>query len=223
LTCANLFNVIALDAIGISATYTTKCAIPIMTVIIQAFQNRSSLPNNKAIATLPLIAIGIAMSNWNAPNFDASGFTFAMLSCVAQSMLNVCCKTAMQRTNLRGVDVQRNLVVIGLFLLSVKQCTVDKLIERRQQRQQRQLLQQQHPPSLLTMFMASSYHYEYSLSFAFLSNISSVTFAITDALRRLCIIVNGRIFFGGDDLTRANKAGIIIAVAGALLYALNVG
>jgi len=50
MTLANLGNVVALDRIGISLTYTTKCAIPIMTILLQVcLKGNSLLPPTKSL------------------------------------------------------------------------------------------------------------------------------------------------------------------------------
>lgn len=239
LTLANLCNVIALDKIGISLTYTTKCAIPIMTVFIQAIEDRKNLPSYSSILSLIPIAFGIALSNWNAPRFDAVGFIFAILSCTAQSFLNVSCKNAIMKTNLSGFAVQRNLVAIAFVVLGVKQFVFDNLadlIGRLYRRRGTTLLttkkknktenetdadKQPHPPALLTAYMVTCYHLEYCLSFVFLSRINSVTYSVCDAIRRLCIIISGRIFFGGAYLSNLNKFGVLLAIIGACFYAVK--
>lgn len=79
-----------------------------------------------------------------------------------------------------------------------------------------------HPPIPLSIFASASYHTEYLLSFVLISLISPLTYAVSDAVRRLAVILVGKTFFPKheDKFTRRNTAGMVMALAGALCYSL---
>ena len=82
---ANYMNSISLDRIGISLTYTSKCGIPLMTVVLTLLTGGfGDLPNALALASLIPIAVGIACASWNSPSFELFGFLAAMTSTLAQ-------------------------------------------------------------------------------------------------------------------------------------------
>ena len=55
----------------------------------------------------------------------------------------------------------------------------------------------------------------------YVSLTEPITYALCDAMRRLGIILSGKIMFGGEKLSTINKTGIGLAICGALLYAIN--
>ena len=65
-----------------------------------------------------------------------------------------------------------------------------------------------------------SYHVEYLLSFIFVTMVGPITYGTCDAIRRLGIILFGRLFFGGDPLSKTNQMGIALALMGALCYSI---
>ena len=227
------FHSFALDRIGISLTYTSKCAIPLITVLLTLFLDGSqALPNALALGTLVPIALGIAGASWNTPQFDGIGFGAALLSATAQSALNVTSKRVLSRTGATGILAQRTMVAVGwaitLVVNSVWVCHSGTPRPRRQRRQQRKTTPHRPPPVLhsppwpLTVAAVVAYHIEYVLSFLFVSLVAPVTYGACDAVRRLLIIVTGRILFPSDQQrwTRLNVSGILLALGGALGYSI---
>ena len=208
---------IALDRIGISLTYTSKCAIPLFTVILTILvDGMGALPNALTLAALVPIAIGIAAASWNSPTFELWGFLAAVASTTAQSALNVTSKRAIAKAGVAGPTAQRSMAAVGLAitlaanLLQVLRHSYDeKLAELRDR-----------PPFWLTAMAVLAYHVEYTLSFTFVKLVQPITYGTCDAIRRLCIIMAGRKFFGGGKMTKTNMAGIALALLGALAYSI---
>jgi len=217
---ANFSNAISLHRIGISLTYTSKCAIPLITVVLAlCMDGPKALPHGLALASLLPIAIGIGAASWHAPTFEPLGFAAAMLSATAQSALNVTSKRAMLKTGIRGASTQRVMVGVGLFIAAAvtaieifgskhKVSSTDPDDER------------EGEPIGLYVMAVTAYHIEYVLSFMFVKLVSPVTFGACDAVRRLSIILSGRAMFGGKPLTPVNIAGIALALLGALGYSI---
>jgi hypothetical protein len=68
---ANYANSIALNRIGISLTYTSKCAIPIFTVLVTwILDGAGALPSLPTLLSLIPIAAGIALASWDSPVFS---------------------------------------------------------------------------------------------------------------------------------------------------------
>lgn len=212
---ANYANSISLDRIGISLTYTSKCAIPLITVLLTVIlDGASSLPSVPVLLCLLPIALGIGAASWNAPTFETLGFTAAMISCTAQSALNVSSKKVMTKLGVGGSVAQRAMVAVGLIIasgLSLSQMASHNEAKRPSQKQ---------PPAWLAVMASIAYHVEYVLSFTFVSLVSPITYGACDAVRRLSIIITGRAMFGGEPFTRLNIAGIAMALVGALSYSI---
>lgn len=225
---ANLTNTISLNRIGISLTYTSKCAIPLLTVLITyLLDGRTSLPNLYAVLALLPIAGGIAAASWNAPTFEPYGFVTAILSATAQSALNISSKKAMLRTKTTGPAAQRAMVTIGSALSTVSMVTAllslpptRNVPTKTTTTDSVEKTSRVSPPAWLTVLAIISYHIEYSLSFHFIKMVHPVTLGACDALRRLGIILSGRFFFGGDPLTRLNAVGILVSLLGVTSYSI---
>jgi hypothetical protein len=217
---ANYANSISLDRIGISLTYTSKCAIPLMTVLLTILSGHA-LPNPLALLSLLPIALGIAAASWNSPTFEKYGFLAALTSTLAQSALNVSSKTAITKTGIRGPDAQRAMVAVGLVLALSSTSLVTLFSSRKDPVD---AMDEEHPPQpplWLGSAAVVAYHIEYVLSFMFVRLVAPITYGTCDAMRRLSIILSGRVMFGGAPLTRINLFGIGLALLGALSYSIT--
>lgn len=214
---ANYANSISLDRIGISLTYTSKCAIPLITVIMTlCLDGKRALPGRPTLLSLVPIALGIAAASWDSPTFETIGFAAAVISCTAQSALNVSSKHAMTRTGTVGPQAQRAMAAVGFaitFVFSGIQAMMNKPRDADSKRID--------PPAWLTAMAVISYHLEYVLSFMFIKLVAPVAYGACDAMRRLSIIVSGHAMFGGHPFTPLNISGIAMALVGALAYSIT--
>ena len=231
---ANFCNSISLDRIGISLTYTSKCGIPLITVLLTfLLDGANALPNPLALLSLLPIAVGIAAASWSAPSFELLGFLAAMLSTTAQSALNVSSKHAIAKTGVAGPEAQRVMVAIGLVItviLTAGQSLLKQLSQDHHPTTDATTKissstpsksASSHPPLWLSLMTVSAYHVEYVLSFMFVRLVQPITYGTCDAVRRLAIIMTGRAFFGGAKLTHVNMIGIGLALMGALSYSVT--
>jgi len=218
LTHSPLFSCsVALDRIGISLTYTSKCAIPLFTVILTILlDGTSGLPNLPSLISLIPIALGIAAASWNSPTFELWGFIAAVVSTTAQSALNVTSKRAITKAGVTGPTAQRSMVAVGLLITIV--VNLSQVVRHSSNEKLAKL--RDRPPFGLAALAVTAYHVEYILSFTFVKLVQPITYGTCDAIRRLCIILAGRRFFGGDKMTKTNIAGIALALLGALAYAI---
>eukprot|EP00558_Chaetoceros_sp_UNC1202_P002643 CAMPEP_0197246094 /NCGR_PEP_ID=MMETSP1429-20130617/10663_1 /TAXON_ID=49237 /ORGANISM="Chaetoceros sp., Strain UNC1202" /LENGTH=202 /DNA_ID=CAMNT_0042706697 /DNA_START=26 /DNA_END=634 /DNA_ORIENTATION=+ len=77
------------------------------------------------------------------------------------------------------------------------------------------------PPPTLSIAAAAAYHFEYVLTFLFLKLVNPISFGTCDAIRRLGIIIAGRVMFGGEPFSMVNYAGVALALLGALGYSIG--
>lgn len=210
---ANYANSIALSRIGISLTYTSKCGIPIFTVLLTLILDGArALPSIPTLLTLIPIAGGIAAASWESPTFEGIGFLFAMISTLSQTALNVTSKKAMARTGLTGDQAQRCMVAVGLIITLISMIVHHTRLDTPEEKE--------HPPTWLSAMACTAYHVEYVLSFMFVKLVAPITYGACDAVRRLSIICSGHYMFGHDRFTKTNLIGIATALLGALGYAI---
>mmetsp|Transcript_26000 Transcript_26000/g.38422 ORF Transcript_26000/g.38422 Transcript_26000/m.38422 type:complete len:343 (-) Transcript_26000:50-1078(-) len=227
---ANFTNSISLTRIGIPLTYTSKCGIPLITLLLTMLvEGRKALPSALTMVTLIPIALGIAAAAWDSPRFDTFGFLAAIMSCTAQSLLNVTSKRAISDTGVSGAQGQRAMVTVGfaitviytliISIFSTPTRKIDSSTSREQQQQGKRLgIPKIEVPVWLTAFAVTAYHVEYTLSFMFVKLVSPISFATSDAIRRLSIIISGHYMFGGTSFSRLNIFGVGLALSGALAY-----
>jgi hypothetical protein len=217
---ANFCNSISLNRIGIPLTYTSKCGIPLITVILTVLlDGTKALPNSLALLSLLPVALGIAAASWNSPTFETIGFLAAAMSATAQSALNVTSKRAMMKTGVTGAAAQRVMVAVG-FVIAI---TVTLLQPRPNKNSAKDngIIESAGPPTLLTLLAVTAYHMEYVFSFMFVRLVQPITYGTCDAIRRLCIIITGRLMFGGPPLKIYNILGVAMALLGALSYSVT--
>eukprot|EP00546_Thalassionema_frauenfeldii_P017150 CAMPEP_0178896122 /NCGR_PEP_ID=MMETSP0786-20121207/982_1 /TAXON_ID=186022 /ORGANISM="Thalassionema frauenfeldii, Strain CCMP 1798" /LENGTH=414 /DNA_ID=CAMNT_0020566459 /DNA_START=236 /DNA_END=1479 /DNA_ORIENTATION=+ len=226
---ANFTNAISLSKVGISLTSTSKCGIPLITVLLTLISDgREALPSALTITTLIPIAVGIGAAAWNSPTFDTFGFLAAMVSCTAQSLLNVTSKKAISKTGVSGAQAQRAMVTVSFAMTAIYSLVSSKfVIPKRKEDLPSSGNQQQakglgflriEVPALLTSLAVAAYHLEYNLSFMFVKLVAPITYGTCDAIRRLSTIVAGHIMFGETKFSRLNIFGIGLAMLGALAY-----
>ena len=216
---ANYSNSISLNRIGISLTYTSKCAIPLVTVLLTvAMDGIQALPSVKVLLTLLPIAVGIATASWNHPTFEAIGFIAAIISCIAQSALNVSCKKAMIKVGASGLAAQRAMVAMG-FMIALVYMSIQMAASSASNATGSSTLDPL-PPVGVTIAAVLAYHMEYALSFSFVQMIAPVSYSACDAVRRLGIIIAGHCMFGGPPFTVLNILGIGFALLGGLGFSI---
>jgi solute carrier family 35 protein E1 len=233
---ANYCNSIALSRIGISLTYTSKCAIPLITVIFSyLLDGYSALPSLRTLLTLIPIAGGIAMASWNSPTFETLGFLAAMASTISQTALNVTSKRVMGKTGVTGLEAQRAMASCAFLISFIMLLWTNsyQYIKRSSTTTTDHLKNNQFvdvnskpiittteelPPIHLFLGAICSYHMEYVLSFMFVRLVQPITYGTCDAIRRLCLIISGRVMFGGEAFSKLNITGIGVAILGALAY-----
>ena len=232
---ANYANSISLDRIGISLTYTSKCGIPLITVLLTLLlDGPAALPSTLTLMTLIPIAMGIAAASWAHPTFEPIGFAAAMLSCVAQAALNISSKKVMTASGITGADAQRAMVCVALLITlsmsvvnHIRHVSKDPALEGEKAKMVEMTMDHttkkvpKDPPAWLAWFAVVSYHVEYILSFMFVKLVEPITYGTCDAIRRLAIIVSGHKMFGGEPFSKLNLAGIGMSLLGALAFALS--
>ena len=225
---ANYSNSIALDRIGISLTYTSKCIIPLITVLLSlSVDGLKALPCLPALLMLLPIATGVALTSWSSPTFEKKGFIAAMLSSTAQAALNVSSKRALSHTKISGLEAQRSMASVA-FIIAIfmsLQTSIKSKLKMNADGDDTGVSTKNNiptslPPFSLSLAAAAAYHYEYVLSFIFLNLVQPISYGTCDAVRRLGIIVAGRAFFGGEPFSSLNYIGITLALLGATGYSI---
>jgi len=98
---ANYANSVALDLTGITMTYTVKAALPVFTVALCAVGYGQKFPLAVYASLLPTV-LGVALASASDASFNVLGLGAALLSCAAQTVLNVGGKKVAESTGVVG-------------------------------------------------------------------------------------------------------------------------
>ena len=230
---ANFFNSLSLAAAGITITYVTKAAIPLVTVALVWISGER--PTAVVLSTLVPITAGVALAAWSDAQFSWMGFAAAVASTVAQAALNVSSKRTMKRHGLSPEETQLVLVVYATFMtgfLALGLATSNPVEMERWSFLFETVMAATTPPLSIIPPTASealrnpvfilvlapvAYHVEYVLNFRVTQQTSEISFAVLDVMRRLAIILVGSLMFD-KELTFLNVVGAVVALLGTLLY-----
>jgi len=156
--------------------------------------------------------------------FNLIGFAFALLSAISQTAFNVSSKACLAKANLSSVD---GFFVCCCICTLAFQCSfnaihaIDPASEHVFSPALAQFQSGDSWAALILFLVTFSYFVEYQLNFLYVSCVSSLTFTITDIVRRLITICANAVMFD-KELTPLNLSGIGVSLSGALLYAVVV-
>ncbi len=234
---ANYSNSISLKMAGITLTYVVKACIPVFTVIICSLSGQK-FPAVIYASLLP-ICLGVALASGSDLDFSLWGLIAAFVSALAQTLMNISIKSVRVKTGYTGPKAFMGmtivctavtlLVVLGDFLRLnfgsevVNTAASDAAVWILPQslvilRSVAQQLQEYNAwPLQLVLISSLAYHLEYILNFIFVGYVSTVTFSVSDIVRRISIILVGGVVFN-KVLTVTNWIGILVALSGVLWY-----
>ena len=124
---ANYANSVALDLTGITMTYTVKAALPVFTVALCAVGYGQKFPLAVYASLLPTV-LGVALASASDASFNVLGLGAALLSCAAQTVLNVGGKKVAESTGVVGfpafflMAAAATLLSGPLFVLTPESC-----------------------------------------------------------------------------------------------------
>lgn len=221
LATANFFNSIALGLTGITVTYVTKSCIPLVTVAVCVWRGERVALN--VLATLFPIVVGVALSSWSDSQFHPLGLAAAIISTVAQTLLNMQSKHALAATGLTGAQAQTVMVTNASALVCAAYAVFTVLKPADVHDDFPQLLQRARTNErAMFIFMGApvAYHVEYVLNFVVTGKVSAVVFSVIDVMRRLATVVAGAIIFS-KPLSPLNFAGCVMALGGVLAFTIT--
>jgi drug/metabolite transporter (DMT)-like permease len=223
---ANCANSVALQAAGVTLTYVVKASIPVFTVLI-CYMRGQSFPFLTYVSLIPICA-GVALASASDMNFSTLGLVAALISALAQTLMNLSIKSIRTSTGMSGstaffgMTVVSTLVILPIAIAhSVLEANGDGQFGRSSYSNIMETYEQYRAgntwPLILVAAAALAYHIEYALNFVFVAYVSPVAFSVSDIARRIAIIITGATLFN-KVLTQSNWLGIIIALSGVLWY-----
>jgi solute carrier family 35 protein E1 len=220
-------GVVSMGAGAVSFTYIVKASEPAVSAAFSAVFLKSFLPPKVYVTLIPVMA-GVALSSVSELTFVWKSFTYAMMSNVASALRGIVGKKTMGQRIGGGSDGKTPLSSANLYAVltiwsSLLLLPVTLWLEGSLWKSTFMKLKATHQCGayLCNLGLAALTYYTYNeVSFLCLDQVSPVSHAIGNTLKRVAIIISSMLVFG-NKMTSQGIVGSIMAVGGVLLYSLT--
>lgn len=213
-------GVVSMGAGAVSFTYIVKASEPAVSAVLAALTG-SILPASVYLTLLPVMS-GVAIASVSELSFTWKSFNYAMLSNLASAGRGIVGKKTMSKR--LGQSMTANNLYAVLTIMAT--CFLVPLALMMEGSILRSSLQGLKASSKLSSylgqtFLASLFYYLYNeVSFLCLDNVSPVSHALGNTLKRVFIIVSSMLVFG-NRMTMQGYLGSFLAVGGVFLYSIE--
>uniref|UniRef100_A0A7S4NC57 Sugar phosphate transporter domain-containing protein n=1 Tax=Odontella aurita TaxID=265563 RepID=A0A7S4NC57_9STRA len=229
--CCNLFAHIGVNSIddcthseqgagAVSFTYIVKASEPAVSAALSALATKTFLPLPVYLTLIPVMG-GVALSSVSELTFSWKSFNYAMMSNVASASRGLVGKQTLNKKLGKNMNAMNTYAILTL-LSSAMLLPVALFLEGPQILNAFGDLQRAGKFSeyIAQTLMAALFYFTYNeCAFVCLDNVSPVSHALGNTLKRVFIIVASIIVFG-NKMTTQGIVGSVMAVAGVLLYSL---
>ena len=216
----HLGAIVSLGAGAVSFTHIVKAAEPAVSAALSAVVLKSFLPVPVYLSLIPVMG-GVALASLGELSFTWLAFLSAMVSNVSSAARGIVGKLQMGKSLGKNMDAM-NLYAVMTILSAIMCLPVTLAMEGRNIVPTLQALSAAGTLNkfLLQSFITAMFYYSYNeVAFLTLDNVSPVTHALGNTIKRVAIIITSVLVFG-TKLTSRGVLGSSIAIAGVLLYSL---
>jgi solute carrier family 35 protein E1 len=220
-TLVHVGGVISMGAGAVSFTYIVKASEPAISAALSALVLKTFLPLPVYLTLIPVM-VGVALTSVSELTFSWKAFNYAMLSNVASASRGIVGKRTMRARALGKSMNAMNLYAVLTMLSTVLLFPITLLLEGPviQSAIQRLLEAGQGPAYAAQVLAAALFYYTYNeVAFLCLDNVSPVSHAIGNTLKRVFIISSSILVFG-NRMTPQGILGSVLAIGGVFLYSL---
>ena len=213
-------GVVSMGAGAVSFTYIVKASEPAVSAIMAAMTG-SILPPSVYLTIVPVMG-GVALASVSELSFTWKSFNYAMLSNLASSARGIVGKNVLNKRLGQNMTAN-NLYAILTMMATAFLIPVTFALEGSVLRSSFQSLKVTHQLSsyVFQTFLASLFYYLYNeMAFLCLDNVSPISHALGNTLKRIFIIVSSMIVFG-NRMTMRGAIGSMIAIGGVFLYSVE--
>ena len=213
-------GVVSMGAGAVSFTYVVKASEPAVSAVLAALTG-SVLPASVLVTLLPVMA-GVGLASVSELSFSWKAFNYAMLSNLASSGRGIVGKKTIGKRlgkKLSAANLYAVLTIIATcFLIPVAILMEGSVMKS----SLRSLAANQMLGSYIGQtFLASLFYYLYNeVAFLCLDNISPVSHALGNTVKRVFIIISSMLVFG-NRMTLRGAFGSAMAIAGVFWYSVE--
>jgi solute carrier family 35 protein E1 len=213
-------GVVSMGAGAVSFTYIVKASEPAISASLAALTG-TILPTSVYLTLFPVMA-GVAIASVSELSFTWKSFNYAMLSNLASAGRGIVGKKTLNQNWGKSMTASNIYAVLTMmatcFLIPVALLMEGSVISSTFQSLR---VSNQLSSYLGQTFLASLTYYLYNeVSFLCLDNVSAVSHALGNTLKRVFIIISSMLVFG-NRMTLQGAFGSTLAVGGVLLYSME--
>lgn len=220
-TLTHIGAVVSLGAGAVSFTHIVKAAEPAVSAFLSAIFLKQFLPIPVYLSLLPVMG-GVAMASLTELSFTWLSFISAMISNIASAARGIVGKKSMKKPIGKNMNAP-NLYAIMTILSSIATLPLCLLLESQSYKIVLTKIVNQGLGNLLAkqIFLSAIFYYLYNeVAFLTLDNVSPVTHALGNTIKRVVIIITSVIVFK-TKMSLQGMIGSSIAILGVLLYSLT--
>ena len=220
-TLTHIGAVVSLGAGAVSFTHIVKAAEPAVSAFLSAIFLNQFLPIPVYLSLIPVMG-GVAMASLTELSFTWLSFISAMISNIASAARGIVGKKSMKKPIGKNMNAP-NLYAIMTILSSIATLPLCLLLESQSYKIVLTKIVNQGLGNILAkqIFLSAIFYYLYNeVAFLTLDNVSPVTHALGNTIKRVVIIITSVLVFK----TKMSLQGVIgssIAILGVLLYSLT--
>lgn len=214
-------GVVSMSAGAVSFTYIVKASEPAVSAILSAVVLKAFLPIPVYLTLLPVMA-GVGLASVSELSFTWKSFNYAMMSNIASASRGIVGKDAMTKNPGHGMNAM-NVYAVLTTLSAAILLPITALLEGRTFLPTMKALFQSGSGlqyCLYTVFSAFFYYTYNEVAFLCLANVSPVSHALGNTLKRVFIITSSMLVFG-NKMTMQGIVGSTMAIGGVFLYSLT--
>jgi len=214
-------GVVSMSAGAVSFTYVVKASEPAVSAILSALFLKTFLPIPVYLTLVPVM-VGVALASVSELSFTWKAFNYAMLSNLASASRGIVGKRTMTKNPGDGMNAM-NVYAVLTALSTVILLPVVAVLEGRIFMSTMKTLFDAGTGfqyCFNTLLSAITYYTYNEVAFLCLDNISPVSHALGNTLKRVFIIISSIIVFR-NKITLQGIVGSTMAVGGVLLYSLT--
>jgi solute carrier family 35 protein E1 len=213
-------GVVSMGAGAVSFTYIVKASEPAVSAILAAFGG-TILPATVYLSLLPVMG-GVAIASVSELTFTWKSFNYAMLSNLASAGRGIVGKKAIDKRLGQSMTAS-NLYAVLTMMATCFLIPLALLMEGSVMGTSFRALRASNQLGLYfgQNFLASMFYYLYNeVAFLCLDNVSPVSHALGNTLKRVFIIISSMLVFG-NRMTLRGAFGSVLAVGGVFLYSME--
>lgn len=200
--------------ISVSYAHTIKASLPIFTMLISRIIHNEKQSSSVLVSLIPIL-IGIAIATVTELSFEIYGMLSALTGTFILALQNIYTKTALKEIRIGPLQLLMKLAQIALMVCLPLWIFIDTPVIVHDVNLQTSI----EYFDLLSRLVLSGIinFFQNVLAFSILQLLSSLSYAVTNATKRILVIIISVITLR-NPVSLINFTGMMLAIAGVLCY-----